>query len=284
MDNKVKISVVQRAPIVGFENMKKNMNESMNLAHKAIKQDAELIVFPELNQTGYVFENRKEAFSHAQPIDGEIINQWIEFCKEQGVYIADSFVEKDGANLYDTAVLIGPKGYIGKYRKTHLWNNEKHYFTPGDLGYQVFETPIGKIGLLICWDTWFPETFRILALQGADIICTLNNWVYTPGPLFDELGRCMAVYHTMSAAQVNGVFIAASNRIGTERGAKFLGNSVIVGPNGWPIQNGDIDSEMIIAAELNLSDSRKKHWTELNDIHGDRRKDLYDEMLGYLKK
>ncbi|MCZ7019414.1 nitrilase-related carbon-nitrogen hydrolase, partial [Salmonella enterica] len=86
-----------------------------------------------------------------------------------------------------------------------------------------FETPIGRIGLLICWDIWFPEVPRILSQQGADIICSLNNWVWTPPPLFDEAGKCMASYLTMTAAHVNNVFIAAASRIGEERDARYLG-------------------------------------------------------------
>ena len=98
------------------------------------------------------------------------------------------------------AVLVGPGGFIGKYRKAHLWNREKLWFTPGNLGFPVFDTPIGRIGLLICWDIWFPEVPRLLSLQGADIICSLNNWVWTPPPLFDATGKCMASYLTITAA------------------------------------------------------------------------------------
>lgn len=87
----------------------------------------------------------------------------------------------------------------------------------------MFETPIGRIGLLICWDIWFPEVPRLMTAQGADIICSLNNWVWTPPPLFDEAGRCMASYLTMTAAHVNNVYIAAAKRIGSERGGRFLG-------------------------------------------------------------
>jgi N-carbamoylputrescine amidase len=169
-----------------------------------------------------------------------------------------SLVERADDKLFDTSVLIGPNGFIGKYRKTHLWNNEKIYFSEGDIGFPVFNTDIGKLGMLICWNTWFPEAFRILALQGDELICTLNNWVYTPGPLFDESGKCMAVYHTMSAAQSNGVFIAASNRIGEERNATFLGNSVIVGPNGWPIKQAGITEETLLITEIDLAESKKK--------------------------
>jgi N-carbamoylputrescine amidase len=282
LNNEIKIAVVQSDPKVGVENIDRNLKESEAWVEKASEDGAELIVFPELNATGYMFENRKEAFAHAQSVErGSIVETWISLCKKKNVYLVGSLVERDGAKLFDTSVLIGPNGYIGKYRKAHLWNTEKLYFSAGDTGFPVFETELGRIGMLICWDTWFPEAFRILALQGADLVCTLNNWVFTPGPLFDESGRCMAAYHTMSAAQVNGLFIAASSRVGEERGAKFLGNSLIVGPTGWPIKHAGIEEESILRADVNLSDARKSHWTELNDIRLDRRKDLYDELLGY---
>lgn len=282
MDSGLKIAVVQSAPKVGVENLEYNLEQSNVWVEEASEQGAELVVFPELNATGYVFDNRKEAFAHSQSVEGgQIVEEWEALCRKRNLYLAGSLVERDGERLYDTAVLVGPNGYIGKYRKTHLWHREKLYFTPGDLGFPVFETEFGSVGMLICWDNWFPETYRILAVQGVDLICTLNNWVFTPGPLFDEIGRCMAVYHTMSAAQVNGLFVAASDRVGDERGAKFLGNSLIVGPTGWPIQQAGTEEETLLMAEIDLADSRRSHWNELNDLYRDRRKDLYDELLGY---
>ena len=172
---------------------------------------------------------------------------------------------------------------IGKYRKAHLWNLEKLWFTPGNLGFPVFETPIGRIGLLICWDIWFPEVPRILSQQGADIICSLNNWVWTPPPLFDEAGKCMASYLTMTAAHVNNVFIAAASRIGEERDARYLGCSLIAGTNGWPIGKvASANHQEILFADIDLTSARSAPiWNSLNDLHRDRRDDLYDQMLGY---
>ncbi len=285
MDSGLKIAVVQSDPQVGIEKLAVNMEESKQWVEKSASAGANLVVFPELNATGYVFLNRKEAFAHSQSAErGEAVELWKELSRKHNMYIAGSFVEREGERLYDTAVLIGPGGMVGKYRKTHLWNRENLYFSPGDLGYPVFDTEFGRIGLLICWDTWFPETFRIMGVQGADLVCTLNNWVYTPGPLFDESGRCMAVYHTMSAAQANGLFIAAANRVGTERGEKFLGNSVIVGPNGWPIEIAGTEEETLLVAEVDLAEARRTHWSDFNDLYKDRRTDLYDERLGYRKK
>lgn len=120
-------------------------------------------------------------------------------------------------------------------------------------------------------------------MQGADIICGLNNWVWTPPPLFDASGRCMASYLTMTAAHVNNVHIAAANRIGSERGGRFLGCSLIAGTNGWPL--GEIagpEDQCILYADLDLSSARSAPiWNSLNDLPRDRRTDLYGSMLGY---
>ncbi|MCS4298178.1 putative amidohydrolase [Acinetobacter sp. BIGb0196] len=137
--------------------------------------------------------------------------------------------------------------------------------------------------MLICWDIWFPEVPRILTQQGADIICSVNNWVWTPPPLFDESGKCMASYLTMTAAHVNNVYIAAANRVGADRGERFLGCSLIAGTNGWPIAGvADAEKEMILYADIDLVAARGAPiWNKHNDLIRDRRTDMYDTMLGY---
>lgn len=280
----VKIAVIQCDPQVGLANCEVNLCHTLRLAQQAADAGATLIVLPELVNTGYTFATRAEAFAHGEDLhNGPTVAALRNFTRENNLYLAAGVAELDGTRLYDTAILMGPEGLIGKYRKAHLWNQEKLWFSPGDLGFPVFDTPIGRIGLLICWDIWFPEVPRLLAQQGADIICTLNNWVWTPPPLFDASGRCMASYLTMTAAHVNNVFIAAANRIGVDRGERFLGCSLIAGTNGWPI--GDVappDEETILYADVDLVSARSAPiWNSLNDLHRDRRCDLYDGMLGY---
>lgn len=239
---------------------------------------------PELANTGYTFNTRQEAFEHSEEVPyGPTTQVWADFATKNKVYLVAGLAEREGNRLYDTAVLLGPDGFIGKYRKAHLWNLEKLWFSPGDSGFPVFETPIGRIGLLVCWDIWFPEVPRLLAQQGADIICSVNNWVWTPPPLFDETGKCMASYLTMTAAHVNSVYIAAANRVGRDRGERFLGCSLIAGTNGWPITEvAPPEDEKILYADIDIVASRSSvMWTELNDLPRDRRTDLYDGMLGY---
>lgn len=280
----VRVAVIQFDPQVGLEHGDNNLRQGLQLAEQAVHQGANLIVLPELANTGYTFSTRAEAYAHAEPLEGGAsLDLWSAFAREHQIYLVAGFAERDGLKLYDSAVLFGPERLLGHYRKAHLWNQEKLWFTPGDLGFPVFETPIGRIGLLICWDIWFPEVPRLLAQQGADIICSLNNWVWTPPPLFDAGGRCMASYLTMTAAHVNNVHIAAANRIGSERGGRFLGCSLIAGTNGWPIgEVAGAENECILYADLDLTRARSAPiWNSLNDLPRDRRTDLYGSMLGY---
>lgn len=280
----VRVAVVQFDPQVGIQHSQTNLEHSLELAREAAINGANLIVLPELANTGYLFGTRQEAFLHAELIpEGPSMQAWLDFARKHQVYLAAGLAERDGVQLFDSAVLVGPGGFIGKYRKAHLWNREKLWFTPGNLGFPVFDTPIGRIGLLICWDIWFPEVPRLLSLQGADIICSLNNWIWTPPPLFDDSGKCMASYLTMTAAHANNVFIAAANRIGEEQGERYLGCSLITGTNGWPIGKvASADEQTILYADIDLTSARSAPiWNSLNDLHRDRRVDVYDSMLGY---
>src|SRR5215469_3976510 len=231
-----RVAVVQFNPQVGLENLDCNARAVTERLAQAVSHDADLIVLPELATTGYSFNSRAEAYAHSEKVPrGRTVQAWEAFSKQHDVYIVGCLPELDEVQLFDTAVLVGPDGYIGKYRKTHLWNEEKLFFTPGNLGYPVFETRIGRIGLLVCWDIWFPEAARIVSQLGADIICIPTGWVWTPPPLYDASGVCMAAHLTITAAHANTVFIATADRIGVERGAGFMGNSLIAGTNGWPI-------------------------------------------------
>ncbi|MEO3829726.1 nitrilase family protein [Actinomadura sp. B10D3] len=279
-----RVAVVQFEPRVGVENLKANALAVEQRLTAAADGGADLIVLPELATTGYVFETREEAYAHAEAVpDGPTVEMFARIAAARNVYIVGCVAEQDGVKLYDTAVLVGPEGYIGRYRKTHLWNTEKLWFTPGDEGFSVFDTRIGRIGLLVCWDIWFPETARIVAQMGADIICIPTGWVWTPPPLYDASGVCMAAYLTITAAHANNVFIATADRIGEERGAGFMGNSLIAGTNGWPIDRiAGPDEDTIIYADVDLTSARTAPiWNQLNDLHRDRRTDLYDQMLGY---
>ena len=275
----VKIACCQMEPIVGKKS--DNLKKSIQMIEEAASNGANLIVLPELCNSGYVFETREEAFELSEEIpSGESCKSWSKICKKLGVHIVAGINERAGDLLYNSSVVIGPNDYVGTFRKVHLWNEENLFFEPGDLGFPVFKTPIGRISCHICYDSWFPESYRLAALQGADIVCVSTNWVPIPGQ--DKDREAMANILVMAAAHVNSVFIAAADRIGTERGQPFIGQSLITSYTGWPIGGpASTDKEEIIYAEANLSDARRKrNWTEYNQPLRDRRKDVYGEMLG----
>jgi len=275
----VKVACIQMEPKVGEKDA--NVKKTLELIDKAADEGAQLIVLPELCNSGYVFESRQEAHDLAEEIPGgPSTDAWSKIAVKRGVYIVAGISEREDAVLFNSSVLIGPEGYIGTFRKVHLWNTENLYFEPGDMGFPVFHTELGRIGMIICYDAWFPESFRMCALQGADIVCIPTNWVPIPGQ--DPKREAMANILCMGSAHSNSIFVAAANRIGTERGQPFVGQSLIVSYTGWPVAGpASADQQDILYADVNLSDARRKrNWTEYNQILRDRRTDLYDEMLG----
>jgi N-carbamoylputrescine amidase len=275
----VKIASVQMEPVVG--NKGDNVRRSLELIEKAAAQGARLIVLPELCNSGYVFESREEAFALAEEVpQGPTCKAWMDVARRHELHLVAGISERDGQALYNAAVLIGPSGYVGTFRKVHLWAAENLFFEPGNRGFPVFKTPLGRIGVFICYDGWFPESYRLCALQGADIVCIPTNWVPIPGQ--DAKREAMANILCMAAAHANSMFVAAADRVGVERGQPFIGQSVIVSYTGWPIAGpASPDHEEIIYAEANLADARRKrNWNEYNQVLRDRRIDVYDEMLG----
>lgn len=275
----IKVACVQMETKVG--DLDGNIRRSSEMATQAARDGARLVVMPELCNSGYVFNSREEAFELSEEIPGgPAFNAWWDVAREYGAVIVAGIAERAGEVLYNSSVVIGPDGHIGTFRKVHLWNEENLFFEPGNLGFPVFHTPFGRIGTFICYDGWFPESYRLCALQGADILCVPTNWVPIPGQAKGE--RAMANILHMANAHSNSVFIACADRIGTERGQPFLGESLIISYTGWPIAGpASKDREEIISADVNLADARRKRdWNDFNQILRDRRTDVYDEMLG----
>jgi N-carbamoylputrescine amidase len=273
------VACIQMQPTFG--NVAANVARSLELIDRAASRGADLVVLPELANTGYMFASREEAFGLAEPIPGgPSVAAWAERAARHGMHIVAGITERSGSDLYNSAVVIGPEGYIGTFRKVHLWNEENLFFEPGDLGFPVFHTPIGRIGVAICYDGWFPETFRLCALQGADIVCVPTNWVPIPGQA--EGREAMANILAMAAAHSNSIFIACADRIGVERGQPFEGQSLIVSYTGWPVVGpASRDAEDILIAEVNLGEARRqRNWNAFNQVLRDRRVDVYGEMLG----
>ena len=278
-DGSVTIACLQMQP--SFGDVASNVERSLQLIDRAAADGANLVVLPELCNTGYVFASREEAFGIAEEIpDGPTVAAWAERAARHRLHLVAGICERAGNNLFNSAVVIGPAGYVGTYRKVHLWNEEALFFEPGDLGFPVFHTPIGRIGVGICYDGWFPETFRLCALQGADIVCVPTNWVPIPGQADGR--QAMANILAMAAAHSNSMFIACADRVGVERGQPFEGQSLIVSYTGWPVAGpASRDSEEIILAKVDLGEARRKrNWNAFNQVLRDRRTDVYDEMLG----
>jgi N-carbamoylputrescine amidase len=278
-DGSVTIACLQMQP--SFGDVASNVERSLQLIDRAAADGANLVVLPELCNTGYVFASREEAFAIAEEIPaGPTVAAWAERAARHRLHLVAGICERAGNKLYNSAVVIGPAGYVGTYRKVHLWNEEALFFEPGNLGFPVFHTPIGRIGAAICYDGWFPETFRLCALQGADIVCVPTNWVPIPGQADGR--QAMANILAMAAAHSNSMFIACADRVGVERGQPFEGQSLIVSYTGWPVAGpASRDSEEIILAKVDLGEARRKrNWNAFNQVLRDRRTDVYDEMLG----
>ena len=195
----VVIACVQMEPHVGAKH--DNVTRAVRYIEAAAEHGAALIVLPELSNSGYVFADRDEAMSLAETLpDGETARAFGEAARRLGVHIVAGIAEREGGHLYNSALLTGPAGPIGVYRKLHLWNNEKRFFEPGDYGVPVFDTPLGRLAIAICYDGWFPETYRLAAMQGADIVCVPTNWVPIPGqdPNREAMANilCMAAAHS----------------------------------------------------------------------------------------
>lgn len=273
------VACVQMEPRVGEKG--ENVARSIHYIEEAAKNGASLVVLPELVNTGYVFADREEVFALAEDLpNGETAQTWVDAARRLDVHIVAGIAEREGKRLYNSAILVGPSGPIGTYRKLHLWNNENLFFEPGNLGVPVFDTPLGRVSIAICYDGWFPEVYRLAATQGADVVCVPTNWVPMPGQPADR--PAMAATLTMAAAHSNGLMIACANRIGTERGQPFIGQSLIVGGDGWPLAGpASHDHEEILYAAIDLQHTRSgRTLNAFNHVLRDRRTDVYDPMLG----
>ena len=279
VESRLRVACVQMNPVIG--ETQRNVARTLEFIAQAATQSAQLIVLPELCNTGYVFETREEAFALAETIPaGPTTQGWIAAAAKHRVTLVAGITERAGAVLYNSAVIVGPKGYIGTYRKNHLWGAENLFFEPGNLGMPVFRVAAGRIACAICYDIWFPETFRLAALQGADLLCVPTNWV--PMPSQPESMMAMANILAIGGAHANSMFVACADRVGNERGQLFLGNSIIASHTGWPLCGpASAEGEEIIVADMNLADARRKRTlNDFNQLLRDRRTDVYGEMLG----
>lgn len=225
-------------------------------------QGADIIVLPELCNSGYNFPSREAAWNASEAIEESQFVRFLEMkCSRLGLHIISGFCEREGSSLFNSAVLVGPKGFIGKYRKLHLFMNEKEYFQPGNAGLPVFDLGFCRIGMLVCFDWLFPEVWRIMALQGADVICHPSNLVL-PG-----LAQRAVPIHALT----NRVFVITCNRIGSEGDLHFTGLSLIADPRGEVLAQGSRNGTDVVLQEIDLDKARDKAITPRNHLFDDRR-------------
>ncbi|HTL63037.1 MAG TPA: nitrilase-related carbon-nitrogen hydrolase [Nitrospira sp.] len=232
--------------------------------------EADLLVLPELCASGYQFVSNEEVGELSEPVpDGATTRRLCDLAKRRQMVIVAGLPERAGAGCYNSAVAVGPQGFIGCYRKTHLFYEETLFFLPGDTGFRVWDIGSAKIGIMICFDWYYPESARTLALKGADIICHPSNLVLPNCP--DSMPvRCLE----------NRVFAVTSNRTGSEaRQGKerltYIGSSEIVSPRGTILHRASRDQEALCVVEIDPAEARNKSVTPYNDLMRDRRTALY---------
>lgn len=264
----MRVGYVQFAPRFGEK--KENLRR---IAELIAAKDADLFVLPELCTTGYQFKNKEELSALAEPLFGPSVQALIDLSQTRTAHIVAGFAETDGANFYNSAVLVGPTGIIAHYRKVHLFFLEKRLFTPGDRPFPVAQVHGVPVGILICYDHMFPEAARVLALQGALIIAHPANLVM-PG-----LGQLTMRVRALE----NRVFIVTANRVGKEARAEpaltFTGMSQIVGPTGAVLASSGKEVEEEVVVEIDPKEAQDKHLTPLNELFLDRRPEFYRAIL-----
>jgi len=247
---KTKIACVQMDVAIG--DVGANRRKIVERMRTAAESRAELVIFPECALTGYCFDSLEEAAQFAEPIDGPSSKAIADACNETGTHAVVGFIEKDGSSFYNAAMLVGPNGIIGNYRKVHLpFLGVDRFLTPGDKQFRVFDLPFGRIGINICYDASFPEAARALKLLGAELILLPTNW---------PTGAWRTAEFIINArACENHVNFAAVNRCGVERGWEFIGRSKIVDYNGDTLGEASRDGEemLIIDVDLQEADNNK---------------------------
>ncbi|MCF6386185.1 hypothetical protein L2K20_04325 [Mycobacterium sp. MBM] len=258
-----RVSAVQFEPLL-FDKQG-NIARLVELVRQAAAGGAKLITTPEMGLSGYCFFDTAEAEAMAEPVPGPSTGVFAELAATLDCHIVIGMPERDRESglLYNSAVLIGPEGIVGTHRKTHGYIAEPKWAAPGDLGHQVFDTPLGRIALLICMDIHFVETARVVALDDADVICHISNWLAerTPAPYW------------ISRAYENACYLVESNRWGLERGVQFSGGSCIIAPDSQVLASRDT-GDGVVTAEIDLTAVRA---AKVRKLAG-RRPELYRDL------
>jgi N-carbamoylputrescine amidase len=273
----------------------KNFGRAIEFICDAAKLGAQIICLPELFRSQYFCQSEDHKyFELAEEVPGRSTSTLAEVAHELRIVIVASLFERRSAGVYhNTAAIIDADGkFLGKYRKMHIPDDplyhEKFYFTPGDLGFQAWDTQRGKIGVCVCWDQWYPEAARLTALRGAEIIfySTAIGWHPREKKEFGVAQHSAWETIQRSHAIANGCYVAAANRVGHEKpaggdGIEFWGQSFVCGPDGKIIAKGTVDREEIVTAEIDWSavDRHRTHWPFLRDRRVDAYRGLEQRLL-----
>ncbi|MGI6328834.1 MAG: carbon-nitrogen hydrolase family protein [Dethiobacteria bacterium] len=263
---------------INIGHKEENLAKAVHYLKQAAAAGANLAVFPECALSGYLYDSKEEAEYFAESLQGPSLKKISAICKEMQLYTVYTLLERaDNCNIYNTAVLLGPDGIIACYRKTHLpYLGVDRFVTAGENPYKIIDTPLGKIGLMICYDLRFPEPARILSLLGAQVILLPTN--------LSKGGEAHLNFFLKARACENRVFIISANRIGEEKGSVFVGRSQIVDPSGNCLAEASSDKEEIISCiiEPHQADNKRiiviPHKYEMH-IFNDRKKQLYGPIL-----
>ncbi len=255
--------------VVQFKPELFKIRENVERAYELIKNEsADIFVFPELAFTGYTFKKIEEIKSISEDVNGYSVQFFRRFCVEKKTNVVFGFVEKDGEKVYNSAILIKPDGSYRIYRKTHLFFEEKLFFTPGDTGFWVEDVNGVKVGVAICFDWFFPESFRTLALKGAQLIAHPSNLVM---PYCQEANKIRSLE--------NRLFIATANRWGEEingeKKYKFTGMSQLTDPKGNVVFRLEPEGDYVKIIEIDENFAYNKQINNFNDIIKDRRPEFY---------
>jgi predicted amidohydrolase len=270
----MKVAVAQIEPKLAEK--RRNLEVCLARLEEAAAQGAELLVLPECAIPGYVYESADEAAPCAEEIPGPATEALADACRRLGTHVVCGLIECEGDAIHNAAVLVGPDGLVGSYRKTHLpFLGVDRFVAAGD-ELPVFDTPIGRIGIEICYDLRFPEATRALALAGAEIVALPTNWPLAASPNAELL--------TVARAFENRIYLLVANRVGRERSAEFCGRSQIVDPAGTRIAETDATSEVLLVADVDLAWARDKSIVPAPgeyEMHlfDHRRPDLYGSLV-----
>ena len=278
----MKVGIIQQHNTADIAANKARLAEKIRLL---AQQGAELIVLQELHNGLYFCQIEDvNLFDQAEPIPGPSTEFFGDLAKELGVVIVTSLFERRAPGLYhNTAVVLEKDGTIaGKYRKMHIPDDpgyyEKFYFTPGDLGFQPIDTSVGRLGVLVCWDQWYPEAARLMALAGAELLIYPTAIGFDPNDTKDEQERQRMAWQTVQRghAVANGLPVVTVNRVGDEDGVPFWGTSFVAGPQGELLYEAPTDQEVetIINIDMKRSEQVRRWWPFLRD----RRIEAYGQL------